>query len=36
MTDRQRRLLRFLVKMGRITVLEYEEKTGESLTAQDE
>ena len=36
MTDRQKRLLRFLVKMGRITVLEYEEKTGETLKLKDE
>ena len=29
MTDRQKRLLKFLVKQGRLTELEYEQKTGE-------
>jgi hypothetical protein len=29
MTDRQKRLLKFLVKQGRMTVEEYELKTGE-------
>ena len=34
MSDRQKRLLKFLVKQGRITEQEYKDKTGEDYVAE--
>ncbi len=35
MTNRQKRLLKFLVKQGRMTVEEYEEMTGEIYVEEE-